>query len=88
MTYSIRLAPKAAKHIQKLDPAVRKRIRIFLEDRLGKLENPRQLGTKLVNDEFWRYRIGDYRILTTIDDEQVLVLIVEVAHRREIYGKR
>lgn len=45
------------------------------------------LGKKLVNEEFWRYRVGDYRILTTIDDDQILILIVEVAHRREVYNK-
>ena len=87
MSYTIRFTPKAAKQVRKLDSAAAKRIRDFLEQKLSQLDNPRQLGKKLVNEEFWRYRVGDYRILTNIDDDQILILIVEVAHRREIYNK-
>ena len=87
MSYTIRFTPKAAKQVRKLDSATAKRIRDFLEQKLSQLDNPRQLGKKLVNEEFWRYRVGDYRILTNIDDDQILILIVEVAHRREVYNK-
>lgn len=87
MSYTIRFTPKAAKQVRKLDPAAAKRIRGFLEQKLARLDNPRLLGKKLVNEEFWRYRVGDYRILTNIDDDQILILIVEVAHRREVYNK-
>ena len=87
MSYTIRFTPKAAKQVGKLDSAAAKRIRDFLEQKLSQLDNPRQLGKKLVNEEFWRYRVGDYRILTNIDDDQILILIVEVAHRREVYNK-
>ena len=87
MSYTIRFTPKAAKQVRKLDSAAARRIRGFLEQKLSQLDNPRLLGKKLVNEEFWRYRVGDYRILTSIDDDQVLILIVEVAHRREVYNK-
>lgn len=87
MSYAIRFTPKAAKQVQKLDPTAAKRIRGFLEQKLAQLDNPRLLGKKLVNEEFWRYRVGDYRILTNSDDDQILILIVEVAHRREVYNK-
>ena len=87
MSYAIRFTPKAAKQVERLDPAVAKRIRNFLEQKLARLDDPRSLGKKLVNEEFWRYRVGDYRILTNIDDDQILILIVEVAHRREVYNK-
>ena len=86
MSYTVRFTPKAAKQVRKLDSAAAKRIRDFLEQKLSQLDNPRQLGKKLVNEEFWRYRVGDYRILTNIDDDQILILIVEVAHRREVYN--
>ena len=86
MSYTIRFTPKAAKQVRKLDSAAAKRIRDFLEQKLSQLDNPRQLGKKLVNEEFWRYRVGDYRILTNIDDDQILILVVEVAHRREVYN--
>lgn len=87
MSYTIRFTPKAAKQVGKLDSAAATRIRDFLEQKLSPLDNPRQLGKKLVNEEFWRYRVGDYRILTNIDDDHILILIVEVAHRREVYNK-
>ena len=87
MSYAIRFTPKAAKQVEKFDAAVAKRIRSFLEQKLARLENPLSLGKKLVNEEFWRYRVGDYQILTNIDDDQILILIVEVAHRREVYTK-
>ena len=87
MSYTIRFTPRAAIQVRKLDSAAAKRIRDFLEQKLSQLDNPRQLGKKLVNEEFWRYRVGDYRILTYIDDDQILILIVEVAHRREVYSK-
>lgn len=87
MSYTVRFTPKAAKQVMKLDSAAAKRIRDFLEQKLSQLDNPRQLGRKLVSEEFWRYRVGDYRILTNIDDDQILILIVEVAHRRAVYNK-
>ena len=87
MSYTIRFTPKAAKQVRKLDSAAARRIRGFLEQKLAQLDNPRLIGKKLVNEEFWRYRVGDYRILTNIDDDQILILIVEVAHRREVYNK-
>ncbi len=85
MGYAVRLTPRAAKQVSKLDPPVARRIRAFLEEKLAGLDNPRRLGKKLVNEKFWRYRVGDHRILTTIDDDQVLVLVVEIAHRRQVY---
>lgn len=87
MSYAIRFTPNAAKQVRELDPTAAKRIRSFLEQKIAQLDNPRLLGKKLVNEEFWRYRVGDYRILTNIDDDQILILIVEVAHRREVYNK-
>ena len=86
MSYAIRFTPKATKQVSKLGPVVARRIRSFLQQKLAQLNNPRFLGKKLVNQDFWRYRAGDYRILTNIDDDQILVLIVEVAHRRGIYN--
>ncbi|MEO8528214.1 MAG: type II toxin-antitoxin system RelE/ParE family toxin [Pseudolysinimonas sp.] len=86
MSYAIELTPAAAKQVRKLDPSVARRIRVFLEEKLARLDAPRLLGKKLVNEEFWRYRVGDYRILTHIDDDQILILFVEVAHRREVYN--
>lgn len=85
MSYAIRVTPAAQKQIKKLDPQVAGRIRHFLESTLQVLEDPRSIGKPLVNQDFWRYRVGDYRILVSIDDGELVVLVVALAHRREIY---
>ena len=72
---------------EKLDPAAAKGIRDFLEQNRTQLHNPRLLGKKLVNAEFWCCRIGGYQILTTLNEDPILIVIVEVAHRREVDGK-
>ena len=85
MSYRIRLTPQAAKEVRKLDPTSARRIRSFLEGRLAHLDDPRALGKRLVNEDFWRYRVGDYRILAHIDDDEIVILVVRVAHRRDVY---
>ncbi|MDJ0355702.1 type II toxin-antitoxin system RelE/ParE family toxin [Paenarthrobacter sp. PH39-S1] len=71
MSYAIRFTPKAAKQVKTLNPVAARRIRLFMEEKLQPLENPRLLGKKLINEDFWRYRVGGYRILTTIDNKQI-----------------
>ncbi|MGL4338933.1 MAG: type II toxin-antitoxin system RelE family toxin [Rhodoglobus sp.] len=72
MSYAIRFTPKAAQQVRKIDPASAKRIHGFLEQKLSRLDRPRLLGKKLVDEDFCRYRVGDYRLLTNIDDDQIL----------------
>jgi mRNA interferase RelE/StbE len=85
MSFVVRVTPGAQKQIRKLDPQVARRIRSFLEDTLQGIQNPRVLGKPLVDQDFWRYRVGDYRILVSIQDNELLILVVAIAHRREIY---
>jgi len=64
------------------------RIVSFLADRVVQDDNPRQTGAALQGSElgsFWRYRVGDYRIICDIQDHKLVVLVVEIGHRREIY---
>lgn len=84
MTFRIQLTPKAVKQIAKLDRPTRVRIERFLKDGLDR-ENPRSAGRPLVGSGFWRYRVGDYRLLASIDDDVFVVLVVAAAHRREAY---
>jgi len=58
----------------------------FLDERIQGSEDPRQFGKALRGDlgEFWRYRVGDFRILCQINDGELVVLVVKVEHRREI----
>ena len=60
----------------------------FLLERLANLENPRSLGEALQGrhlGEFWRYRVGDYRIVCKIQDDHLVILVIKVGHRREVY---
>ena len=84
-SYRVEYTPKVLKRFSKLDRASALRIKAFLDD-LDGTENPRRSGKALVGDgQFWRYRVGDYRIIATIDDGAVVILVIEVAHRREVY---
>ena len=88
MAWTIELTSTATRQLSKLDKPVAKRIRAFLRDRVAKLSNPRSIGQKLQGKtlgEFWKYRVGDYRIITTIEDDRLVVLVIEIGHRREIY---
>lgn len=76
------------KQISKLDNSIKKRIFDYM-DEVEKLENPRLRGKRLVGNflGLWRYRVGAYRILCDIRDDELLILVVEVGHRKEVYDK-
>jgi len=76
------------KEMRKINPETRRRIRSFLHERLAAPDDPRQTGAALQGSElgnFWRYRVGDYRVICDIQDHKLVVLVVEIGHRREIY---
>ncbi|WP_274424335.1 type II toxin-antitoxin system RelE family toxin [Chelativorans sp. YIM 93263] len=88
MNWTIEYNTAVRKSIRKLDPQTRHRIRQFLSERLASLDDPRQLGAALKGSkfgDFWRYRVGDYRIICVIQDHKLVVLVLEIGHRREIY---
>ena len=87
MAWQIEFTPEAEKQLAKIDRQSAKRITNFLRERIATAENPRSLGKALkgVLREFWRYRVGDYRIVCRIEDDRLLVLVVRMAHRREVY---
>ncbi|MCM1322541.1 MAG: type II toxin-antitoxin system RelE/ParE family toxin [Prevotella sp.] len=74
------------KQVSKLDKPIQKRIFNYM-DKVAQLENPRSRGKGLVSNlsGLWRYRVGDYRILCRIKDAELIITVVEVGHRREIY---
>lgn len=78
---------KADKQLSKLDPGVRRVLVSWLLKHLDGCEDPRAFGKGLVGDKsgIWRYRVGDYRILCDIKDDELVVLALEVGHRREVY---
>ncbi|MCH5293341.1 MAG: type II toxin-antitoxin system RelE/ParE family toxin [Treponema sp.] len=79
---------KAEKQFLRLDKAVQTQIKKFIL-KLQELEDPRERGKRLVGNfsGFWRYRVGDYRILCRIQDDALEILVVEVGHRKNVYGQ-
>jgi mRNA interferase RelE/StbE len=88
MAWSIDFDPRAKRELSNLDPQVAHRINRFLFERIAPLENPRSIGEALKGTElgdFWKYRVGDYRIIAGIEDKLVRILIVRIGNRREVY---
>lgn len=88
MAWRIELTATAAKQLSKLDKSEAKRITSFLRQRLAVLDDPRSTGKALTGQHlgsYWRYRIGDYRIICDIQDGALCVLVIEIGNRREIY---
>jgi len=88
MAWKIELDPGAERELSKLDPPVARRILGFLHDRLATLEDPRSIGEALKGSTlgaFWKYRVGDYRIIASIEDNAVCILVVRIGNRRDVY---
>lgn len=87
MTYKVTLAPAAARQLRKFDPQVRRRIQAAIELLASEPKPP--ASTRLVGGSGeWRVRTGNYRIVYEIEDDRLLVLVLSVGHRREIYKRR
>lgn len=86
MLWTVNFSEKADKQLLSLDKPIRERIRKFLKD-LQKLPNPRLRGEALSGNlsEFWKYRVGNYRLVCRIRDEELVVLVVKIGHRSEVY---
>jgi mRNA interferase RelE/StbE len=88
LTWRIEFAESVVKQLRKLDPHVARRLVQFLRERVAPLEDPRSLGGALKGDElgqFWKYRVGDYRIIAQILDREIRIVVVRIGHRRDVY---
>jgi len=88
MKWIIEFDPSAVKELDKLDPQQAKRILRFLFDRVAHLDDPRSIGEALKGYRFntlWKYRVGDYRIITSIEDNVARILVVKIGDRKEVY---
>ncbi len=87
MTYRIEIAPAVARQLRKLDPPARRRVQAAIELLSGE---PRPAGAKKIvgGAGEWRVRTGDFRVVYEIHDQVLLVLVVAVGHRRDIYHRR
>lgn len=89
MAWQIEVSETAAKQLRKLGSVDAKRITQFLRLRLSNLENPRDVGKPLTGpfSDYWRYRVGDYRLICDIQDGILKVLVLQIANRREVYRR-
>ena len=85
--YSVEFKSKARKKIDKLDAPVRRRITQWIANNLEGCENPRLKGKALEGDweGYWRYRVGNYRLVADIQDDKIIILIVNVDKHNDIY---
>ena len=88
MVWQIEFDPAAKKELSKLDPQIAKRILQFLKERVAAQSDPRKLGQALKGSElgeFWKYRIGSYRIIAAILDNRICILVLRIGNRKEAY---
>lgn len=87
MGWTINYSGRALKSLRKMDKQNARRIVDFLDSRIAPAADPRLFGKALKGElgEFWRYRVGDYRILCEIRDDELVILAATVGHRKEVY---
>jgi len=91
MVWKIEIAPAAKKELDKLDPQTAQCILTFLRKRVAPLKDLRRIGDALKGPkfgEYWRYRVGDYRIVIRIEDDVLLILVLRVGHRKHVYKQK
>jgi mRNA interferase RelE/StbE len=90
MAWKVELDPTAERELDKIDPQAARRILAFLHGRVAQLDDPRSIGEALKGSKlgaFWKYRVGDYRIVASIEDEALRILVVRIGNRKEVYRK-
>jgi mRNA interferase RelE/StbE len=88
LVWIIKYTESSSKQIKKLDKQTALRVLDYMDERVAVLANPRSLGKNLKGPkvgEYWRYRVGDIRVICNIVDGQMTVLVIEIGNRREVY---
>jgi len=87
LDWTVDFDPHALAELQKLDRVTQKRVLRFLRERMAGRAGARELGKPLTGEKagLWRYRVGDYRIVCSISDEEHRVLVLRIAHRKDVY---
>ena len=88
MKYRVEYLPQVVKTLEKMDKYTKRIILNWIEKHLVDCEDPRAHGKPLTANRFgpWRYRIGDYRVIAKIEDNRLVILVIAIGHRREVYG--
>jgi mRNA interferase RelE/StbE len=87
MAWKVELSSLAQKNLAQLDQQIARRILSFLHERVAPLDDPRSIGEALKGSrlgEFWKYRVGDYRVVANIEDGALRILIVRIGNRRDV----
>lgn len=89
MAWQIKLETSADKELDKLDQQIAKRILKFLHERIAPLDNPRSIGEPLsgILSDYWKYRVGDYRIICDIQDNIITILVLAIGNRKQVYRR-
>ncbi len=88
MTYKVIVSKKANKQLKKLDQQITFFIFSYIKKNLYQTDNPRQYGKALINmNHLWSYRVGVYRIIAEIKDHELIILLVNIDHRKSVYQK-
>ncbi len=87
MAWTIEYVRSAEKQLGRIDRSWQRRILDYMDTNIATLTDPRDRGKTLVGDQsgFWRYRVGDYRIICSIDEAIRVVLVLKIGHRRDVY---
>jgi len=85
--YQLAFTKQSLKDLKDLDPTIRLMVLAWIEKNLSNLENPRLIGKSLKGNHegLWRYRVGQYRLLTQIQDQTLTILMVTITHRKDAY---
>jgi mRNA interferase RelE/StbE len=90
MAWKIELSPLAEKNLAQLDRKQAQRILKFLFERVSKLDDIRSIGEALRGSklgDFWKYRVGDYRIIASIEDHHLTIIVVRIGDRKDVYKR-
>lgn len=91
MAWIIKYTETAQRQLKKLDKSIALRVLDFMDERVATLADPRSHGKNLVGPKigsYWRYRVGDVRVICDIQDQQLLILVIEMGHRKEVYRSK
>ena len=91
MAWKIEIDPAAERELDKIDSQNSRRILSILHERVSVLNNPRDIGEALKGSRlgsFWKYRVGDYRIIASIEDEMLKILVVKIGNRKAVYRSK
>jgi len=90
MAWKIKYLKSIQKDLKKINKIEQRKIQNYLEENIAKSTDPRKFGKALKGkySEFWRYRVGQYRIICEISDDEITILVVRIGHRKDVYRNK